>query len=154
MISTFFCIIVSIKFQSFHLFLFHSFHFYQCSQKALIGGNWKCNGTVDSVKKMISVLNAAGPFSANSEVQLIVVNIINDLSINHTKYAVIWYRLSSQPLLSTWLLQSLCSVLILLSVPRMSASRRDTVPSPVSTAERCSRTAESSGPLLVTASAA
>ena len=38
------------------------------TQKALIGGNWKCNGTVESVKKMINVLNAAGPLSANSEV--------------------------------------------------------------------------------------
>jgi hypothetical protein len=36
--------------------------------KALIGGNWKCNGTVSSVKAMAEVLNKAGPFSANSEV--------------------------------------------------------------------------------------
>ena len=36
--------------------------------KALIGGNWKCNGTVNSVASMIDVLNASGPFSANSEV--------------------------------------------------------------------------------------
>lgn len=36
--------------------------------KALIGGNWKCNGTVASVKQMAEVLNKAGPFSANSEV--------------------------------------------------------------------------------------
>lgn len=36
--------------------------------KALIGGNWKCNGTVASVKNMIDVLNAGGEFSANSEV--------------------------------------------------------------------------------------
>ena len=36
--------------------------------KALIGGNWKCNGTVESVKSMINVLNNAGPFSPNSEV--------------------------------------------------------------------------------------
>ena len=36
--------------------------------RALIGGNWKCNGTVKSVQDMIGVLNAAGPLSANSEV--------------------------------------------------------------------------------------
>jgi triosephosphate isomerase len=36
--------------------------------KALIGGNWKCNGTVASIKQMAEVLNKAGPFSANSEV--------------------------------------------------------------------------------------
>jgi triosephosphate isomerase (TIM) len=35
---------------------------------ALIGGNWKCNGTVESVKSMVSVLNGAGPLSAKSEV--------------------------------------------------------------------------------------
>lgn len=36
--------------------------------KALIGGNWKCNGTTASVKAMAEVLNKAGAFSANSEV--------------------------------------------------------------------------------------
>ncbi len=36
--------------------------------KALIGGNWKCNGTVASIKQMADVLNKAGPFSINSEV--------------------------------------------------------------------------------------
>jgi len=36
--------------------------------KALIGGNWKCNGTSASVKAMAEVLNKAGVFSANSEV--------------------------------------------------------------------------------------
>ena len=36
--------------------------------KALIGGNWKCNGTVASIKQMAEVLNKAGSFSANSEV--------------------------------------------------------------------------------------
>jgi triosephosphate isomerase len=36
--------------------------------RALIGGNWKCNGTVASVKQMAEVLNKAGIFSANSEV--------------------------------------------------------------------------------------
>eukprot|EP01031_Cornospumella_fuschlensis_P010761 gene10761-13168_t len=36
--------------------------------KALIGGNWKCNGTVASVRQMAEVLNKAGALSANSEV--------------------------------------------------------------------------------------
>jgi triosephosphate isomerase (TIM) len=36
--------------------------------RALIGGNWKCNGTAASVKQMAEVLNNAGAFSANSEV--------------------------------------------------------------------------------------
>jgi triosephosphate isomerase (TIM) len=36
--------------------------------KALIGGNWKCNGTLASVKEMASVLNGAGDFAATSEV--------------------------------------------------------------------------------------
>lgn len=36
--------------------------------KALIGGNWKCNGTVAQVKQWAEVLNKAGTFSANSEV--------------------------------------------------------------------------------------
>ena len=43
--------------------------------KALIGGNWKCNGTVASVKSMINVLNNAGPFSANSEVVIATPSI-------------------------------------------------------------------------------
>jgi hypothetical protein len=36
--------------------------------KALIGGNWKCNGTVGSIKAMSEVLNKAGSFSPNSQV--------------------------------------------------------------------------------------
>ena len=43
--------------------------------KALIGGNWKCNGTVAQIKSMIDVLNAAGPFSANSEVVIAAPSI-------------------------------------------------------------------------------
>jgi len=43
--------------------------------KALIGGNWKCNGTVASVKAMAEVLNKAGPFSANSEVVIAAPSI-------------------------------------------------------------------------------
>lgn len=40
------------------------------STKALICGNWKCNGTIASVKTMIDILNAAGSFSADVEVVL------------------------------------------------------------------------------------
>lgn len=43
--------------------------------KALIGGNWKCNGTVASIQSMVSVLNKAGPFSANSEVVIAAPSI-------------------------------------------------------------------------------
>lgn len=47
--------------------------------KALIGGNWKCNGTIAQVQSMINVLNNAGPFSANSE----VVIATPTLHLNH-----------------------------------------------------------------------
>jgi triosephosphate isomerase (TIM) len=43
--------------------------------KALIGGNWKANGTVNSVKAMVEVLNKAGTFSANSEVVIAAPSI-------------------------------------------------------------------------------
>jgi triosephosphate isomerase len=43
--------------------------------KALIGGNWKCNGTMSQIKSMVEVLNAAGPFSPNSEVVIAVPSI-------------------------------------------------------------------------------
>ena len=36
--------------------------------RGLIGGNWKANGTVAQVKKMIDFFGAVGEFSANSEV--------------------------------------------------------------------------------------
>ena len=37
-------------------------------RKYLIGGNWKSNGTVASVEKLIEEFNAAGPIPANCEV--------------------------------------------------------------------------------------
>lgn len=43
--------------------------------KALIGGNWKCNGTMTQVKSMVEILNNAGPFSSNSEVVIAVPSI-------------------------------------------------------------------------------
>jgi triosephosphate isomerase len=36
----------------------------------LIGGNWKCNGTVESATKLIGQFNAAGPIPANVEVAI------------------------------------------------------------------------------------
>lgn len=36
----------------------------------LIGGNWKCNGTIASVKDIIKVFNEAGPIPANVEVAI------------------------------------------------------------------------------------
>lgn len=43
--------------------------------RALIGGNWKCNGTVAQIKQMAEVLNKAGQFSANSEVVIAAPSI-------------------------------------------------------------------------------
>jgi len=37
-------------------------------RKYLIGGNWKCNGTKESVDALIKILNEAGPIPANVEV--------------------------------------------------------------------------------------
>jgi triosephosphate isomerase len=44
--------------------------------KALIGGNWKCNGTTSSIKQMAEVLNKAGSFSSNSEVRWTIGTIV------------------------------------------------------------------------------
>jgi len=41
----------------------------------LIGGNWKCNGTVESVEELIKIFNAAGPIPANVEVAICAPNI-------------------------------------------------------------------------------
>jgi len=38
----------------------------------LIGGNWKCNGTVESAASLIKILNEAGPIPANVEVAVCV----------------------------------------------------------------------------------
>jgi triosephosphate isomerase len=43
--------------------------------KAVIGGNWKANGTVESVKALAEVLNKAGSFSPNSEVVIAAPSI-------------------------------------------------------------------------------
>lgn len=43
--------------------------------RALIGGNWKCNGTTASIRQMAEVLNKAGSFSANSEVVIAAPSI-------------------------------------------------------------------------------
>ena len=38
------------------------------AKKALIGGNWKCNGTLSKVESMVKTLNASGAFPLDSEV--------------------------------------------------------------------------------------
>jgi len=45
------------------------------SRKYLIGGNWKCNGTIESVNALVKLLNEAGPFPANVEVAVGVPSI-------------------------------------------------------------------------------
>lgn len=38
----------------------------------LVGGNWKCNGTIESAKALIKILNEGGPIPLNSEVVVCV----------------------------------------------------------------------------------
>lgn len=45
------------------------------SKRMIIGGNWKCNGTVSEVKKIIDILNNAGEFPIQSEVVIAVPSI-------------------------------------------------------------------------------
>jgi triosephosphate isomerase len=49
----------------------------------LIGGNWKCNGTTDSLKEIIKTFNEAGPIPANVEVAIcapdLYINLLNGL---------------------------------------------------------------------------
>ncbi len=65
--------------------------------KALIGGNWKCNGTVSSVAGLVEALNKAGPFSPNSEVviaapsihlQTLKTTLRPDIAVSAEVYAV------------------------------------------------------------------
>jgi len=37
-------------------------------KKVVIGGNWKCNGTLAEVSKLVQMLNGAGEFPSNAEV--------------------------------------------------------------------------------------
>lgn len=41
-------------------------------KRILIGGNWKCNGTVNQMKTIIDAINAGGDFPAQSEVVIAV----------------------------------------------------------------------------------
>ena len=45
------------------------------SKRALIGGNWKCNGTTAQVNKMIETLNQTGAFPLDSEVVIAVPSL-------------------------------------------------------------------------------
>jgi len=38
------------------------------ARKYIIGGNWKCNGTFESVQALVKTLNEAGPIPSNTEV--------------------------------------------------------------------------------------
>lgn len=42
-------------------------------RRCLIGGNWKCNGTLKEVKTLVDRLNQAGKFVQSSEVCSIFV---------------------------------------------------------------------------------
>ena len=42
--------------------------FAKSEKKYLIGGNWKCNGTMQSVTKLIAELNSCGPIPDHVEV--------------------------------------------------------------------------------------
>lgn len=44
-------------------------------KKMVIGGNWKCNGTVEQMKKIIGCINAGGDFPVSSEVVIAVPSI-------------------------------------------------------------------------------
>jgi len=48
-------------------------------RKYLIGGNWKCNGTVASAREVIDVFNKAGPIPGNVEVAIAAPYIHLDL---------------------------------------------------------------------------
>jgi len=37
-------------------------------KRALIGGNWKCNGTLKEVTQLVERLNSSGPYPLESEV--------------------------------------------------------------------------------------
>jgi len=42
------------------------------AKRCLIGGNWKCNGTVKQVQGLIQMLNSAGRFPLSSEIVIAV----------------------------------------------------------------------------------
>jgi triosephosphate isomerase len=46
------------------------------ARRALIGGNWKCNGTVKKVNEMVATLNNGGAFPLESEVRLLIVHVV------------------------------------------------------------------------------
>jgi len=53
------------------------------TRQYLIGGNWKCNGTTESLKDLIKVFNDAGAIPANVEVAIcapdLYINLLNGL---------------------------------------------------------------------------
>jgi hypothetical protein len=107
--------------------------------KALIGGNWKCNGTIAQVKSMIETLNKAGPFSPNSEVVIAAPSI-------HLGTLLANFRLdiatSAEVLNSLYFHHEKC---ISARYNRMSVSKQVTVLTLVRSVLTCSLTLESSG---------
>lgn len=55
------------------------------TKRLLIGGNWKCNGTVSEVKKVVQILNDGGLYPLSSEVVIAVPAI-------HTNYCLSQFR--------------------------------------------------------------
>jgi len=52
------------------------------ARKYLIGGNWKCNGTVESAKALIKTLNEGGPIADNVEVAVATPSIHIGLALD------------------------------------------------------------------------
>jgi len=50
-------------------------------RKYLIGGNWKCNGTVESAQDLIKTINEGGPIPKNAEVVVGVPFIHIDMAL-------------------------------------------------------------------------
>lgn len=51
----------------------------------LIGGNWKCNGTQESLKELIKTFNSAGPIPANVEVAICAPDIYLNLCLKELR---------------------------------------------------------------------
>lgn len=51
------------------------------ARRALIGGNWKCNGTIKKVNEMVATLNAGGKFPLESEVRKVLFQYFIDVFV-------------------------------------------------------------------------
>jgi len=52
------------------------------ARKYLIGGNWKCNGTVELAKALIKTLNESGPIADNVDVSVATLFIHIGLALD------------------------------------------------------------------------